>query len=114
LSNKNENATVPKYEFFSELNKARKNSDFGTVAFSFLFDKYYPIMDLLGSKDSSRDLQTNCAISFYFRLYLMLHACALRFDVTENLEKFLVWQPQLPVLLGGLLDATAAGLDRSR
>jgi len=48
-------------------------------------------MDQLGSKDSSHNLQANCAISFYFCLYLMLHACALRFDVTENLEKFLVF-----------------------
>jgi hypothetical protein len=28
-----------------------------------LFDKYYPIVDQLGSKDSSRDLQLNCVIS---------------------------------------------------
>ena len=28
-------------------------------------------------------------ISFCFRLYLMLHACAARFDVTGNLENFL-------------------------
>jgi len=39
---------------------------FSIVAFSFLFDKYYPIMDKLSSKDSSRDLQVNCAISFLF------------------------------------------------
>jgi hypothetical protein len=65
--------------------------DFGIVAFSFLFDKYYPIMDYLGSKDSSRDLLANCAISFCFRLYLLFHACATRFDVTGNLEKFLVF-----------------------
>ena len=30
----------------------------------------------------------NCANSFCFYVYLMLHACAARFDVTENLEKF--------------------------
>ena len=30
----------------------------------------------------------NCANSFCFHVYLMLHACAARFDVTENLEKF--------------------------
>jgi len=52
---------------------SEKISNFGTVAFSFLFDKYYLIMDELGSKDSSHDLQTNCAISFYFRIYLMFH-----------------------------------------
>jgi len=48
-------------------------------------------MEQLGLKDLSRDLQVNCAISFYFYLYLILHACAARFDVTENLKKFLVF-----------------------
>jgi len=42
-------------------------------------------------KDSSHDLQLNGAISFYFYLYLILHACAERFDVTRNLENFLVF-----------------------
>ena len=32
---------------------------FGTVALSFVCDKYYPI---IGSNDSSRDLQLNCVI----------------------------------------------------
>jgi len=36
------------------------------------------------------DLQTNCTISFCFYLYLMFRACATKFDVTDNLEKFLV------------------------
>ena len=45
--------------------------DFTTVALSFVCDKYY-----------SRDLQLNCIISFYFRLYLMLYACTVRFEVT--------------------------------
>ena len=40
--------------------------DFDTVALSFLFDKHYPIMDQLGLKDSSRDLQVNCTISYLF------------------------------------------------
>jgi len=31
-------------------------------------------------------------ISFYFRLYLMFYACATRFDVTENIENFLVFE----------------------
>jgi len=56
------------------------------------FDKYYSIMDELGSKDSSRDLQLNCVISFCFRLYLMFHACTTRFDVTGNLENFLIFR----------------------
>ena len=33
-------------------------------------------MTKLGSLDSSRNLQTNYAISFLFRLDLILHACA--------------------------------------
>ena len=45
-------------------------------------------MEQLGLKDSSRDLQVNCAISYLFYLYLMLHICAARFDVMENLIKF--------------------------
>jgi hypothetical protein len=36
---------------------------------------------LTGSKDSSRHLQTNYAISYIFYLYLMLHAYVERFDV---------------------------------
>ena len=63
--------------------------NFATVAFSFVCGKYCPIIDKLGSKDSSRDLQANCVINFCFRLYLMFHACAARFDMTENLENFL-------------------------
>ena len=31
-----------------------------------LFGKYCPIMDQLGSKDSSRDFQLNCVISYFF------------------------------------------------
>jgi hypothetical protein len=31
-----------------------------------LFDKYCPIVDQLGSKDSSHDLQLNCVISYFF------------------------------------------------
>ena len=70
-----------------------RNEKFSTtVALSFVCDKYYLIMDQLGSKDSSCDLQTNCVISFCFRLYLILHTCAARFDVTENLENFLVFE----------------------
>ena len=36
---------------------------------------------------ASMDELANCVISFCFRLYLMLHACAVRFDVMENLNK---------------------------
>ena len=31
-----------------------------------LFSKYCPIVDQLGSKDSSRDFQLNCVISYFF------------------------------------------------
>ena len=65
-----------------------------TVALSFVFDKNCLIMDYLDLKDSSRQLRANCAISYSFYLHLMLHAYAVRFDVTENLEKF--W------ILGGI------------
>ena len=61
---------------------------FDIVALSFLFDKHYPIMEQLGLKDSSRDLQVNCAISYLFYLYLMFHACAARFDLAKNFVKF--------------------------
>jgi len=62
--------------------------NFDTVALSFLFDKHYPIMEQLGLKDLSRDLQVNYAISYLFYLYLMFHAYVARFDVMENLVKF--------------------------
>jgi hypothetical protein len=41
----------------------------------------------------SRDLQLNCVISFFFRLHLVLHACAARFDVigTVALFRFAFW-----------------------
>ena len=53
---------------------------------------YEPDSTSVGSKDSSRDLQANYVISFYFRLHLTFHACAVRFDVTENLENFLIFR----------------------
>jgi len=34
----------------------------------------------------------NYVISFYFHLYLMLHSYAAKFDVTRNLEMFLVFK----------------------
>ena len=59
-----------------------------TVTLSSLFDKHCLIIELLGLKDLSNDLQVNCVISFYFYLYLMFHTCAVRFDVTKNLYFF--------------------------
>jgi len=47
-------------------------------------------MEQLDLKDSCRDLQINCAISYLFYLYLMFHACAARFDMMGNLVKFWV------------------------
>ena len=62
-----------------------------TVALSFVFGKNCLIMDYLGLKDSSHDFSMNCAISFFFRLHLVLHARAARFDVTGGMQKFLVF-----------------------
>jgi len=42
-------------------------------------------MEQLGLKDSSHDLQLNCAINYLFYLYLMFYTCAARFDVIGNL-----------------------------
>ena len=56
------------------------------VVVSFVFDKYYLIMDQQGSKDLSYKLQINYIVSYYFYLYLMLNACAVRFDVMKNLN----------------------------
>jgi hypothetical protein len=39
-----------------------------------LFSKYCPIMDQLCSKDSSRDFQLNCIISYFFTyIYYFMH-----------------------------------------
>ena len=70
-----------------------KNS--ATVALSFVCDKYYLIMYKLDSKYLFRNLQINCVISFCFWLYLILYACATRFDVTGNLEKFFIFWGEL-------------------
>ena len=74
--------------FVSSSSKVRLDAKIFGLALSFVFDKNYLIMDYLGLKDSSRQLQINCAISYFFYLHLMLHACAARFDVTKNLEIF--------------------------
>ena len=81
---------------------------FDAVSLLIVFDNYCPTMDELGSKDSSRDFQLNCVISFCFCLYLMLHTCAARFDVTRNfwgeLNKAQVnTRPQLLLARGFLL-----------
>ena len=61
------------------------------IALSFLFDKNYSIMNYLSLKDSSHDFSVNCIISFFFRLHLVLHACAAKFDVTVTIQKFLAF-----------------------
>ena len=52
-----------------------------TATLSFVFDKYYPIMEKLSSKDSSRRLHINYAISYFLYLYLMFYTYVTRFDV---------------------------------
>ena len=66
----------------------RKFCLLATVVFSFVFGKNCSIIDYLGLKDSSRQLQLNCAISYSFYLHLILHAYTARFDVTRNLKNF--------------------------
>ena len=48
-------------------------------------------MDKLGLKDSPRKLVASCAINFVISLvislYLILHACAARFDVMGTAQK---------------------------
>ena len=39
----------------------------------------------------------NCAISFYFHIYLMQHTYTVRFDVTVNLKNF--WELNKPAFL---------------
>ena len=56
------------------------------IIFSFIFNKYCSIVDYLDLKNSSRKLQINYIISYYFYLYLMLHI--VRFDVMNNLNFF--------------------------
>jgi hypothetical protein len=41
---------------------------------------------------ATRRLELGLAAAEVVRLYLMLHACVARFDVTGNLEKILVFR----------------------
>jgi len=72
---------IQNLSFTKALFSFEKFLNFNTVALSFVFDNYYSTIDYVGLKNSSRKLQTNYAISFCFRLYLVLHACAARVDV---------------------------------
>jgi hypothetical protein len=48
-----------------------------------LFGKYCPIVDQLGSKDSSRDFQLNCVISYFLPIFNT--SCKwLKIDMTEK------------------------------
>jgi hypothetical protein len=51
-----------------------------------LFSKYCPIVDQLGSKDSSRDFQLNGVISFFY-LHLLLHVWVQRLMWWRESEK---------------------------
>ena len=48
-----------------------------------LFDKYCPIVDQLGLKDSSRDFQLNCVISFFLPTF-NTPCKRLKIDVMER------------------------------
>jgi hypothetical protein len=49
-----------------------------------LFDKYYPIVDQLDSKDSSRDFQLNCVINYFFLPTFNTPCKRLKIDVMER------------------------------
>jgi hypothetical protein len=51
-----------------------------------LFNKYCPIVNQLGSKDSSRDFQLNCVISYFFT-YINTSCKQLKIDVMERESK---------------------------
>jgi hypothetical protein len=51
-----------------------------------LFGKYCPIMDQLGSKDSSRDFQLNCVISYFLPTFTTLYMDP-KIDVMERVKK---------------------------
>ena len=62
---------------------------FDTIAFLFVFDKHFLIIDWLGSKDSFRDLQVNCAISYFLSIFNVSFMCPkIRWD--GWMGKFLV------------------------
>jgi hypothetical protein len=56
-----------------------------------LFDKYYPIIDQLGSKDSYRDFQLNCTISYFFLPTFNTLYKRLKIDVMERVKKLRIW-----------------------
>jgi hypothetical protein len=52
-----------------------------------LFDKYYLIVDQLGSKDSSRDFQQNCVISYFLPIFIT-SCVGPKIDVMEIVKIF--------------------------
>jgi hypothetical protein len=59
-------------------------------------------MNQLCLKDSSRGNQLDYVISYFFQLYLMLHACVQRFDVTGPVRNFLETKQSLRVKTGNV------------
>jgi hypothetical protein len=56
-----------------------------------LFGKYCPIVDQLGSKDSSRDFQLNCVISYFLPTFTT-SCMGPKIDVMEReWKKFNFW-----------------------
>ena len=61
----------------------------------------------LGLKDTVRANQLDCIINYFFKLYLILHACVRRFDVTDIVQNFLetklsLSKPTVPARAGKL------------
>jgi hypothetical protein len=68
-----------------------------------LFDKYCPIMDQLDSKDSSRDFQLNCVISYFFTyIYYFIHWSKDWCD-EERVKKFLLEAPGMDCRVGHMV-----------
>jgi hypothetical protein len=73
--------------------------DFNTVVFSFLFNKYYLIMEQLCLKDLSRDLQINCVISYFLSIFNVPCICRkIRYD-GESCKVLSFWSKQCPLAL---------------
>jgi hypothetical protein len=56
-----------------------------------LFDKYCPIVNQLGSKDSSRDFQLNCVISYFLPTFTTSYM-GLKINVMEKVKKFQLFE----------------------
>jgi hypothetical protein len=67
-----------------------------TIAISFVFNNYYPIME--GSKDLSHKLQVNRIISYFLSIFNVFFIYVQRFNVTPC-----VWLESRPSLVGANL-----------